>query len=64
MPAVSRVRACSVGIGAPRMALVDRQEGFRAMTHAAGDMETREGVAARFVAFGGLTIPFCERPGA
>ncbi len=47
-----------------RIALVDMEEGFRAMTHAAPDVEIDDTVVTRFVAFGDLTIPVCERPGA
>ncbi len=47
-----------------RVALVDMEEGFRAMTHAAQDVGIDDKVVTRFVAFGDLTIPFCERPGA
>ena len=38
------------------------EEGFRAMTHAAQDVGIDDTVVTRFVAFGSLTIPFCERP--
>lgn len=44
-----------------RIALVDMEEGFRAMTHAAEDVAIDDPVQTRFVSFGTLTIPFCER---
>ncbi|HKM63307.1 MAG TPA: OB-fold domain-containing protein [Acidisphaera sp.] len=44
-----------------RIALVDMEEGFRAMTHAADDVAIDDPVQTRFVPFGTLTIPFCER---
>lgn len=47
-----------------RVALVDMEEGFRAMTHAAQDVGIDDPVVTRFVTFGDLVIPFCERPGA
>ncbi len=47
-----------------RLALVDMDEGFRAMTHAAADVALGDRVHTRFVAFGPLTIPLCERPEA
>ena len=47
-----------------RIALADVQEGLRAMTHVAQDVEMDDMVMTRFVAFGDLAIPFCERPGA
>jgi len=57
-------RAPSPELGAPyRVALVDMEEGFRAMTHAADDVAIDDPVRTRFVSFGTLTIPFCERLG-
>ena len=47
-----------------RIVLVDMQEGFGTMTHAAPDGEINDRVVTRFVAVGGLAIPSCERPGA
>lgn len=44
-----------------RIALVDMEEGFRAMTHAAADVAIDDLVQTRFAPFGALTIPRCER---
>ena len=44
-----------------RIALVDMAEGFRAMTHAAENVALGDLVQTRFVQFGTLTIPSCER---
>ena len=44
-----------------RIALVDMEEGFRAMTHAAPDVVIDDAVQTEFVTFGGLMIPRCER---
>lgn len=44
-----------------RIALIDMEEGFRAMTHAAADVAIGDAVRTRFVPFGPLTIPLCER---
>lgn len=46
-----------------RLALVDMEEGFRAMTHAAPDVALGDPVQTRFVPFGTLIIPRCERQG-
>lgn len=46
-----------------RIALVDMEEGFRAMTHAAEDVAIDDAVQTRFVSFGGVTVPRCERRG-
>ncbi len=37
------------------------EEGFRAMMHAAPDLEIDDAVQAVFVRFGDLTIPRCDR---
>ena len=44
-----------------RIALVDMEEGFRAMMHAEPDLAIDDAVQAVFVRFGGLTIPRCHR---
>lgn len=44
-----------------RIALVDMDEGFRAMTHAADDVAIGDAVKVGFVTFGDLTIPRCAR---
>jgi uncharacterized OB-fold protein len=46
-----------------RIALVDMEEGFRAMTHATADVGIGDPVQTRFVPFGTLTVPVCERAG-
>jgi hypothetical protein len=40
------------------------EEGFRAMTHAAANVQIDDLVQARFIPFGMLTIPSCERRAA
>ena len=44
-----------------RIALVDLDEGFRAMTHAADDVGIGDAVTTRFVPFAAHIIPYCER---
>lgn len=44
-----------------RIALVDMAEGFRVMTHAEADVAIGDAVRLRFVPFGAITIPRCER---
>ncbi len=46
-----------------RIALVDMEEGFRAMMHAAPGLEIGDAVQAGFLRFGDLTIPRCHRLG-
>ena len=59
---VSRAPSEALRALAPyRLALVDMAEGFRAMTHAAPDVAIDDLVRTRFVAFGALTIPRCEK---
>jgi uncharacterized OB-fold protein len=47
-----------------RIALVDMDEGFRAMTHAGDNVALGDRVQTHFVTFGSLTIPHCDRVGA
>jgi uncharacterized OB-fold protein len=47
-----------------RIALVDMDEGFRAMTHAGDHVALGDLVQTRFVTFGTLTIPRCDPVGA
>lgn len=62
---VSRAPSPELRALAPyRIALVDMEEGFRAMTHAAPDVAVDDLVQTRFVPFGPLTIPRCERDGS
>lgn len=59
---VSRAPSPELRALAPyRIALVDMQEGFRTMTHAAAGVAIGDPVQTRFVPFGALTIPVCER---
>ncbi len=59
---VARAPSPELRVLAPyRIALVDMEEGFRAMTHAAADVALGDLVQTRFVPFGMLTIPRCER---
>lgn len=59
---VSRAPSPELRALAPyRIALVDMEEGFRAMTHAAAGVAIGDPVRTRFVPFGALTIPLCER---
>ena len=44
-----------------RIALVQMEEGFQAMTHADEDVMIDDAVQLRFVTFGDLMIPRCER---
>jgi uncharacterized OB-fold protein len=59
---VSRAPSPELRALAPyRIALVDMEEGFRAMTHAAAGVAVGDRVQTRFRLFGALTIPVCAR---
>ena len=59
---VSRAPSPALRALAPyRIALIDMEEGFRAMTHAAEDVAIDDLVQTRFVPFGDLIIPWCKR---
>jgi uncharacterized OB-fold protein len=61
---VSRAPTAELRALAPyRIVLVDAAEGFRMMAHAAPDVAIGDAVRTRFVPFGALTIPYCEREG-
>jgi uncharacterized OB-fold protein len=46
------------------IALVDAEEGFRFMAHAAPDLAIGDAVETGFRPFGDGLVPFCQRPGA
>jgi uncharacterized OB-fold protein len=59
---VTRAPSAELRALAPyRIALVDFDEGFRAMTHADEDVAIGDAVRLRFAAFGALTVPLCGR---
>ena len=59
---VSRAPSPELRALAPyRIALVDMEEGFRAMAHAAAGIAVGDTVRTRFVPFGASTVPLCEQ---
>jgi uncharacterized protein len=62
---VSRAPSLELRALAPyRIAAVGMEEGFHEMTHAAANVQIDDLAQARFVPFGTLTIPGCERRAA